>query len=224
SAPGHDPGAEPASAGGLVPPAGGHRGAVDHDAHRRHLRRCRRPLSAEQALRRCLRADADAARGTRLHGAAADQRRRRPRRGGPRAAPLPARFPASARPACRRRLGGGARLFRLAADRDRDGPAARGHAQRLAGPADGAARLPGGGELHGFGPRHGLAAGGAMTISLIAFAVLLVMVFARIPIAFAMAIVGGVGFALLRGWGPAGAMVGNAVFETGLNYSLSVVP
>ncbi|CUA85859.1 TRAP transporter, DctM subunit [Chelatococcus sambhunathii] len=63
-----------------------------------------------------------------------------------------------------------------------------------------------------------------MTISLIAFAILLVMVFARIPIAFAMAIVGGVGFALLRGWGPAGAMVGNAVFETGLNYSLSVVP
>lgn len=63
-----------------------------------------------------------------------------------------------------------------------------------------------------------------MTISLIAFAILLAMVFVRIPIAFAMTIVGGVGFALLRGWGPAGAMVGNAVFETGLNYSLSVVP
>lgn len=63
-----------------------------------------------------------------------------------------------------------------------------------------------------------------MTISLIAFAILLAMVFVRVPIAFAMAIVGGVGFALLRGWAPAGAMVGNAVFETGLNYSLSVVP
>ncbi len=63
-----------------------------------------------------------------------------------------------------------------------------------------------------------------MTISLIAFAILLAMVFVRIPIAFAMAIVGGVGFAILRGWAPAGAMVGNAVFETGLNYSLSVVP
>lgn len=63
-----------------------------------------------------------------------------------------------------------------------------------------------------------------MTISLIAFAILLVMVFSRVPIAFAMAIVGGVGFAVMRGWGPAGAMVGNAVFETGLNYSLSVVP
>ncbi|MBC9247422.1 TRAP transporter large permease [Paracoccus sp. 11-3] len=63
-----------------------------------------------------------------------------------------------------------------------------------------------------------------MTISLIAFTILLAMIFVRVPIAFAMAIVGGVGFALLRGWGPAGAMVGNAVFETGLNYSLSVVP
>lgn len=63
-----------------------------------------------------------------------------------------------------------------------------------------------------------------MMISLIAFAILMVMVFVRIPIAFAMAIVGGVGFAILRGWGPAGSMVGNAVFETGLNYSLSVVP
>ena len=63
-----------------------------------------------------------------------------------------------------------------------------------------------------------------MTLSLIALFVLLAMIFVRVPIAFAMAIVGGVGFGLLRGWGPAGSMVGNAVFETGLNYSLSVVP
>lgn len=63
-----------------------------------------------------------------------------------------------------------------------------------------------------------------MTLSLIALAILLLLVFSRVPIAFAMALVGGVGFAMLRGWGPAGAMVGNAVFETGLSYSLSVVP
>ncbi len=63
-----------------------------------------------------------------------------------------------------------------------------------------------------------------MTVSLIAFAILLALVFLRVPIAFAMALVGGVGFAVLRGIDPAGAMVGNAVFETGLNYSLSVVP
>ena len=63
-----------------------------------------------------------------------------------------------------------------------------------------------------------------MTISLIAFAVLLALVFLRVPIAFAMALVGGAGFAQMRGWDAAGAMVGNAVFETGMNYSLSVVP
>lgn len=63
-----------------------------------------------------------------------------------------------------------------------------------------------------------------MTISLIGFAVLLVLVFLRVPIAFAMALVGGAGFAALRGIKPAGAMVGNAVFETGMSYSLSVVP
>lgn len=63
-----------------------------------------------------------------------------------------------------------------------------------------------------------------MTLSLVAIAILLVLLLARVPIAFAMALVGGVGFAIMRGWGPAGSMVGNAVFETGLNYSLSVVP
>jgi len=63
-----------------------------------------------------------------------------------------------------------------------------------------------------------------MTLSLIAIAILLLLMLARVPIAFAMALVGGVGFAIMRGWGPAGSMVGNAVFETGLNYSLSVVP
>ena len=37
-----------------------------------------------------------------------------------------------------------------------------------------------------------------MTTSLIALAILLAMVFVRVPIAFAMAIVGGIGFGLLR--------------------------
>jgi tripartite ATP-independent transporter DctM subunit len=63
-----------------------------------------------------------------------------------------------------------------------------------------------------------------MTESLIALIVLLGLVFARVPIAFAMALVGGLGFAWLRGLEPAGAMVGAAVFETGFSYSLSVVP
>ena len=63
-----------------------------------------------------------------------------------------------------------------------------------------------------------------MTISLIALAILLVLVFLRVPIAFAMALVGGAGFAAMRGVDAAGSMVGSAVFETGMNYSLSVVP
>ena len=63
-----------------------------------------------------------------------------------------------------------------------------------------------------------------MTMSLIAFAILRALVFLRVPIAFAMALVGGAGFAALRGADAAGAMIGNAVFETGMNYSLSVVP
>ncbi|WP_281823244.1 TRAP transporter large permease [Jannaschia rubra] len=54
--------------------------------------------------------------------------------------------------------------------------------------------------------------------------ILLGLIFLRMPIAFAMSLVGGVGFALMRDWNAAGAMVGNAVFETGLSYSLSVVP
>ncbi len=63
-----------------------------------------------------------------------------------------------------------------------------------------------------------------MTESLIAFAILLGLIFAKVPIAFAMALVGAVGFALLRGWGASWSMIGSVAFETGLSYSLSVVP
>lgn len=63
-----------------------------------------------------------------------------------------------------------------------------------------------------------------MTESLIGLAVLLTLAFFRVPIAFAMALVGTVGFALMRGWEAAGSMVGSVAFETSLSYSLSVVP
>lgn len=63
-----------------------------------------------------------------------------------------------------------------------------------------------------------------MTEATIGIVILLGLIFLRMPIAFAMSLVGGIGFALMRDWGAAGAMVGNAVFETGLSYSLSVVP
>jgi len=63
-----------------------------------------------------------------------------------------------------------------------------------------------------------------MIISLIGFAVLLVLLMARVPIAFAMSTVGAIGFALLRDWNATWSMVGNVAFDTGLSYSLSVVP
>ena len=63
-----------------------------------------------------------------------------------------------------------------------------------------------------------------MTLSLIAIGILLALVFLRVPIAFAMAIVGGAGFAAMRGVEASGAMIGNAVLETGMSYTLSVVP
>lgn len=63
-----------------------------------------------------------------------------------------------------------------------------------------------------------------MTESLIGFAVLFSLILVRVPIAFAMAAVGGIGFALMRGWSPAWHMTGHVVFDTVLSYSLSVIP
>lgn len=63
-----------------------------------------------------------------------------------------------------------------------------------------------------------------MIESLLGFAVLLALIFLRVPIAFAMAAVGAVGFALLRDWSASWSMVGTVAFDTGLSYSLSVVP
>ncbi|WP_417771443.1 TRAP transporter large permease [Stappia sp.] len=53
---------------------------------------------------------------------------------------------------------------------------------------------------------------------------LLVVMFAGVPIAFAMAAVGGVGLTLILGFTPAMAIIGQTTFDTGLSYSLSVVP
>ncbi len=58
----------------------------------------------------------------------------------------------------------------------------------------------------------------------IGFAVLILMVFLRIPIAFAMAIVGTVGYAMLNDWSPAFSLVGQIARRTGETYELSVVP
>ena len=63
-----------------------------------------------------------------------------------------------------------------------------------------------------------------MEAALIGFAVLLVLVFLRMPIAFAMGVVGFAGFGFLSGFDPSLAMVGTLVSDTALNYGLSVVP
>jgi tripartite ATP-independent transporter DctM subunit len=63
-----------------------------------------------------------------------------------------------------------------------------------------------------------------MTEALIGFAVMLVLALARMPIAFAMGLVGVVGFAWKVSWPAAFALVGSTTYETGLSYGLSIIP
>ena len=65
-----------------------------------------------------------------------------------------------------------------------------------------------------------------MIEALIGLAAMMLLAFVRIPIAFAMAIIGVVGYAYMRDWQwhIALAMVQTKVYETGRNYTLSVVP
>ncbi|MCW5771346.1 MAG: TRAP transporter large permease [Rhodospirillaceae bacterium] len=63
-----------------------------------------------------------------------------------------------------------------------------------------------------------------MTLTLVAFACLLALCFARVPIAFAMGIVGFVGFAVVRGLDAAPSQLAQTAFATGINYELSVLP
>ncbi|MGE0312963.1 MAG: TRAP transporter large permease [Lautropia sp.] len=63
-----------------------------------------------------------------------------------------------------------------------------------------------------------------MTEALLGLAVMFALTVVRIPIAFAMGIVGFFGLALLRGWNPALASAGTLMYETGFSYTLSVVP
>lgn len=71
-----------------------------------------------------------------------------------------------------------------------------------------------------------------MLISLVGFAALMFLIFFRVPLGIAMGSVGVLGFAYVqlvefensRGWTSALNMVSQVAFETGLSYSLSVVP
>jgi C4-dicarboxylate transporter, DctM subunit len=60
--------------------------------------------------------------------------------------------------------------------------------------------------------------------SLLGFAAIFVLALLRVPLAFAMGIVGVVGIGLTRGWMPALASTAQVVHETGFAYTLSVIP
>lgn len=63
-----------------------------------------------------------------------------------------------------------------------------------------------------------------MTEALIGFAVLLLLSFFTVPLAFASLIVGIAGFAMMRGWSPALVLASQQVTDTATNYGLSVIP
>src|SRR6059058_2079795 len=65
-----------------------------------------------------------------------------------------------------------------------------------------------------------------MTESLIGLLLMMVLAFLRLPIALAMGVVGIVGYAYMRdwSWGAAFATAQTKIYETGRNYTLSVVP
>jgi tripartite ATP-independent transporter DctM subunit len=63
-----------------------------------------------------------------------------------------------------------------------------------------------------------------MQEALIAFAVMLGLTFLRLPIAFSMALVGFAGFAYIVSTSAALSMVGTVAYETGMSYTLSIVP
>jgi tripartite ATP-independent transporter DctM subunit len=63
-----------------------------------------------------------------------------------------------------------------------------------------------------------------VTEALIGFGAIFLMALVRIPLAFAMGIVGFCGIGLTRGWLPAMASAAQVVHETGFAYTLSVIP
>src|SRR2546423_3301067 len=65
-----------------------------------------------------------------------------------------------------------------------------------------------------------------MAEALAGLLVMMLLAFVRIPIALAMGIVGIVGYAYMRdwSWGAALATAQTKIYETGRNYTLSVVP
>ncbi|HSV53431.1 MAG TPA: TRAP transporter large permease [Burkholderiaceae bacterium] len=63
-----------------------------------------------------------------------------------------------------------------------------------------------------------------MSEALIGFACIFGLALLRVPLAFAMGLVGFAGIGLTRGWQPALASAAQVVYETGFAYTLSVIP
>jgi tripartite ATP-independent transporter DctM subunit len=63
-----------------------------------------------------------------------------------------------------------------------------------------------------------------MTEALLGFAAVFALALMRVPLAFAMGLVGFVGLGLVRGWPPTMANAVQVVYDTGFAYTLSVVP
>jgi tripartite ATP-independent transporter DctM subunit len=63
-----------------------------------------------------------------------------------------------------------------------------------------------------------------VTEALLGFAAIFVLALLRVPLAFAMGLVGIAGMGFTRGWGPAVASTAQVVHETGFAYTLSVIP
>ena len=63
-----------------------------------------------------------------------------------------------------------------------------------------------------------------MTASILGFIGLFGLVLLRVPIAFAMVVIGTTGYAMLRGWDSAFRLAGNAAFDVPLSFTLAVIP
>jgi C4-dicarboxylate transporter, DctM subunit len=63
-----------------------------------------------------------------------------------------------------------------------------------------------------------------MTEALLGFGAVFVLALLRMPLAFAMGLVGFIGLGLMRGWPATSASAAQVVYETGFAYTLSVVP
>ena len=63
-----------------------------------------------------------------------------------------------------------------------------------------------------------------MSEALLGFAAVFALALLRVPLAFAMGLVGFIGLGLLRGWTPTMANAAQVVYDTGFAYTLSVVP